>query len=429
MNKAEVWLWNKKIAYIDLDEKGFVNFEYTKSFLESGIQLSPFMMPLSNRIYMFPELLKTSFKGAPGLIDDSLPDRFGNAIIDNWLAKQGRLPESFNIIERLCYIGKRGMGALEYKPALSSDYSEDIEINNLVELANEVLKSKEKTKIRADKDGALNQLFLVGSSAGGARAKAIIAWNKEKNIIKSGQIDAGEGYDYYLLKFDGVSKSGDYGLSDPKGFTKIEYVYYLMAKDAGIEMMESELLEENGRSHFVTKRYDRINGEKIHAQTFGSLCHIDYNIPALASYEMLALRCIQLNIHQKQIDELYKRMIFNILGFNNDDHVKNFTFLMIKDGTWKLSPAYDLTFSYNPSSLWISKHQMAINGKRENITLDDVLSAAKVMRISKRKALNIIDEVKYALNNWSKYAKDLAIDNNVIKGIEKYIIEAEKMMG
>ena len=249
MNKAEVWLWNEKIAYIDLDEKGFVNFEYTKSFLESGIQLSPFMMPLSNRIYLFPELLKTSFKGAPGLIDDSLPDRFGNAIIDNWLAKQGRLPESFNIIERLCYIGKRGMGALEYKPALSSDYSENIEIDNLVELANEVLKSKEKTKIRADKDDALNQLFLVGSSAGGARAKAIIAWNKEKNIIKSGQIDAGKGYDYYLLKFDGVSKSGDYGLSDPKGFTKIEYAYYLMAKDAGIEMMESELLEENGRSH------------------------------------------------------------------------------------------------------------------------------------------------------------------------------------
>ena len=223
--KAEVWLWNEKIAYIDLDEKGFVNFEYTQNFQKSGIQISPFMMPLSDRVYSFPELLSTSFKGTPGLIADSLPDKFGNAIIDNWLAKQGRTPEDFNIIERLCYIGKRGMGALEYKPALSNDYSENIEIDSLVELANEVLKSKEKTRIESDKDDALNQLFLVGSSAGGARAKAIIAWNKEKNIIKSGQIDAGEGYDYYLLKFDGVSKSGDHGLSDPTGFTKIEYAY------------------------------------------------------------------------------------------------------------------------------------------------------------------------------------------------------------
>ena len=426
--RAEVWLWGRKIAYIELDDKGLVNFEYTPEFQKSGIELSPIMMPLSNKVYSFGELVSQSFKGVPGLIADSLPDKFGNAVIDNWLAKQGRLPESFNVIERLCYTGKRGMGALEYRPALSQDFSNVVEIDSLVDLANEVLHSRNKLEVKSDKDDALNQLFMVGSSAGGARAKAIIAWNKEENIIKSGQIDAGIGYDYYLIKFDGVSESGDHGLSDPKGFTKIEYIYYLMAKDAGIDMMDSELLEENGRSHFITKRFDRVNGEKIHVQTFGALCHIDYNIPRQASYEMLALRSIQLGIKQKQLDELFRRMVFNVLGVNNDDHVKNFSFLMNKDGIWTLAPAYDMTFSYRPDSLWVSQHQMSINGKGKNITLEDIMSVAKIMRISSRKAVKIIEEVRNALKKWEEYADKYSISETIITEIQKQMNIADSFL-
>ena len=426
--RAEVWLWGRKIAYIELDDKGLVNFEYTPEFQKSGIELSPIMMPLSNKVYSFGELVSQSFKGVPGLIADSLPDKFGNAVIDNWLAKQGRLPESFNVIERLCYTGKRGMGALEYRPALSQDFSNVVEIDSLVDLANEVLQSRNKLEVKSNKDDALNQLFIVGSSAGGARAKAIIAWNKEENIIKSGQIDAGIGYDYYLIKFDGVSESGDHGLSDPKGFTKIEYIYYLMAKDAGIDMMDSELLEENGRSHFITKRFDRVNGEKIHVQTFGALCHIDYNIPRQASYEMLALRSIQLGIKQKQLDELFRRMVFNVLGVNNDDHVKNFSFLMDKDGIWTLAPAYDMTFSYRPDSLWVSQHQMSINGKGKNITLEDIMSVAKIMRISSRKAVKIIEEVRNALKKWEEYADKYSISETIITEIQEQMNIADSFL-
>ena len=426
--RAEVWLWGRKIAYIELDDKGLVNFEYTPEFQKSGIELSPIMMPLSNKVYSFGELVSQSFKGVPGLIADSLPDKFGNAVIDKWLAKQGRLPESFNVIERLCYTGKRGMGALEYRPALSQDFSNVVEIDSLVDLANEVLQSRNKLEVKSNKDDALNQLFIVGSSAGGARAKAIIAWNKEENIIKSGQIDAGIGYDYYLIKFDGVSESGDHGLSDPKGFTKIEYIYYLMAKDAGIDMMDSELLEENGRSHFITKRFDRVNGEKIHVQTFGALCHIDYNIPRQASYEMLALRSIQLGIKQKQLDELFRRMVFNVLGVNNDDHVKNFSFLMDKDGIWTLAPAYDMTFSYRPDSLWVSQHQMSINGKGKNITLEDIMSVAKIMRISSRKAVKIIEEVRNALKKWEEYADKYSISETIITEIQEQMNIADSFL-
>ena len=423
-NRAEVWLWGRKIAYVDLDEKGYVNFEYTKEFQNSNIQLSPIMMPLSNRVYSFPELMSQSFKGVPGLIYDSLPDKFGNAVIDNWLAKHGRLPESFNAIERLCYVGRRGMGALEYKPCLFEDYDENIEIDNLVELANQVLRNREDVEIKSDNDDAINQLFMVGSSAGGARAKATVAWNKEKNIFRSGQIDAGEGYEYYLLKFDGVSDNGDHGLIDPKGYQKIEYAYYLMAKDAGIDIMDSMLLEEHGRSHFITKRFDRINNQKIHMQTFGAMCHIDYNVPRLASYEMLALRSRELGIEQKQIEELYRRMVFNVLGYNNDDHVKNFTFLMDKNGTWKLSPAYDLTFSYKPDSLWLSEHQMTINGKSRNINQSDLLATAKIMRLSSRKALRIINEVKNVLSAWIDYANKANVNGKQAEEIDKHIHSA-----
>ena len=424
INRAEVWLWGRRIAYIDLDEKGYVSFEYDKEFQKSNIQLSPIMMPLSDKVYSFPELLNQSFKGVPGLISDSLPDKFGNAVIDNWLAKQGRLPDNFNVIERLCYIGKRGMGALEYKPYLSSEHIGEIEIDNLVELANEVLNNRKSVEIHTDEKDSINQLFMVGSSAGGARAKAIISWNKEKNIFKSGQIDAGEGYDYYLLKFDGVDQSGNHGLSDSKGYTKIEYAYYLMAKDAGINMMDCQLIEENGRNHFITKRFDRVAGEKIHTQTFGALCHIDYNIPMQSSYELLALRCQQIGIIQDQLDELFRRMVFNVMGCNNDDHVKNFTFLMDKKGKWALSPAYDITFSYKPNSLWVSQHQMTINGKSKDITLTDLLSVAKVMRISKVKATRIINEVKDVLLNWRRYANDLSINEDFIEQIDSCIKSA-----
>jgi len=418
---AKVYLWDSLIGAISLeDDKRVVSFEYDRDFLNSGIELSPLHMPLSRRVYSFPTLLYEAFKGLPGMLSDSLPDKFGNAVINDWLARQGRTEDSFNVVERLCYTGKRGMGALEYEPSNGpQESSESVNVSKLVDFASKVLKDIESVHLKADDNMASNMLLKLGTSAGGARAKAIIAWNKETNDIRSGQIDAGKGYEYWLMKFDSVSGNGDHGLEDEPEYTLIEYAYYLMAKDAGITMNECNIFSENGRSHFMTKRFDRgENGEKIHMQTLGALAHIDYNTPGLCGYEQAAAYARKIGVVQKDIEELFRRMVFNVLAINQDDHVKNISFLMNKKGEWSLSPAYDLTYAYNSNNIWLKAHQMTINGKSSGLNDDDLISAGKSMDISSAKCKRIIDEVERAIKKWPEYADRVGMSDLTKKSVK-----------
>lgn len=419
---AEVYLWGTRIGIVHLDEKyGFVTYEYDKDFLHSGIEVSPICMPLSEKVYSFPDLDFQAFRGVPGLLADSLPDKFGNAVIDQWLAKQGRLPDSFNVIERLCYTGKRGMGALEYVPAKGpvSGASESVNIEELVNLASQILQGREQEKLAMTSEITQKQLLQLGTSAGGARAKAIIAWNEETGDIRSGQIDAGDGFGYWLIKFDGVTGNGDHGMEDAPEYTLIEYAYYLMACAAGIQMNECRVLRENGRNHFMTKRFDRgEHGEKIHMQTLGALAHINYNIPCLCSYEQMSLYARSLNLTENEVEQLYRRMVFNVLAVNQDDHVKNFSLLMNRSGKWSLAPAYDMTLAYDPSNHWLCAHQMTINGKNKNISKDDLIHSGISMDLKKIKCRRIIEEVARTVGNWHIYAEKAGVREKTMEDVK-----------
>lgn len=424
-----VKLWGTTVGYFHLEEgRNYVSFEYDRNFISMGVEVSPIMMPLSNRIYEFPELSIPAFKGAPGLLADSLPDRFGNAVIDQWLASEGRTPESFNVVERLCYTGKRGMGALEYVPSTGpkGDKNESIDLSRLVEFASAVLEEREKTHLSVQHDMSYNQLLKLGTPAGGARAKAVVAYNENTGDLCSGQINAGSGYDYWLIKFDGVSKNGDHDTIDVPEYTMIEYAYYRMALEAGIVMSECRLLEEAGRKHFMTKRFDRVNGGKLHMQSFGAISHIDYNEPGLSSYEMAALTSRRMGLPNNDIEQLYRRMVFNVLGVNQDDHVKNTSFLMDKNGTWKLAPAYDITFACDTGNKWLQSHQMTINGKRSNILINDMIACGQNMDLKSQKCKKIIEEVKSAVKKWHLIANSVGIRENTIELINK---EIEKNKG
>ena len=425
MTFAEVTLWGTKIGTVALpDDSNIATFRYDRDFLSSGIELSPLTMPLSTRQYSFAGLPYETFHGLPGLLADSLPDRFGNTVIDQWLARQGRAPASFNAVERLCYTGKRGMGALEFQPALGPGYdkNEQLKVNELVQLASDILNRRTDMHITAD-DTAMRQILQIGTSAGGARAKAIIAWNPETNDIRSGQIEAGQGYEYWLIKFDGVSKNGDHDLKDPPVYTRIEYAYYLMALACGIKMNECRLFEENGLYHFMTKRFDRENstGRKLHMQTLGAIAHYDYNEPAAYSYEMAASVLRRMKLPQSDMDQLCLRMIFNILTKNNDDHVKNISFLMDRKGTWSLSPAYDLTLSYKPDNRWLRAHQMSVNGKRTDITENDIFACAAVMDITKSKFKSMIERVRSTVSDFPKFAAQAKLLDATIKNVQQLI--------
>jgi len=342
MTLAEVQLWGRTIGAVSLEDgNNFAAFQYDPTFARSGIEISPITMPLREQLYVFPDLPPITFHGLPGLLADSLPDRFGNALIDTWLATQGRTPESFNAVERLCYIGGRGMGALEFAPALGPkpQRAKKIAIDALVKLASEVLSHRKNLKTTfagASRKNALNDILRVGTSAGGARAKAVIAWNRETDEVRSGQVAAGKGFDYWLLKFDGVAGNKDKELEDPKGYGAIEYAYYLMAKAAGVTMSECRLLEENGRRHFMAKRFDRLEGgEKLHMQSLCALAHFDFNHAGAYAYEQALMVIRQLNLPMATVEEQFRRMAFNIIARNQDDHVKNIAFLMDKTGRWR----------------------------------------------------------------------------------------------
>lgn len=411
IDACEVYMWGTRIGVIYQDAPlSAGRFEYDKDFQGSGIELSPFMMPLSNRIYSFPELVRLdAFHGLPGLFADSLPDKFGNAVIAQWLVDHGRTIDSFSAVERLCYTGKRGMGALEYVPSSRIGYSyDDINVTDMVRLASEILSQKAGTVLNTAKANVA-QLIEIGSSAGGARAKAVIAWNDKDGTVKSGQADVGEGYNHWLIKFDGVSSNGDHGLIDKKQYTLIEYAYYLMAIDLGIDMTECRIFSKDGLNHFMTRRFDRVAGDKVHIQTLAALKHYDYNRPGVCSYEAYADCARRLGIGKQGIEQLFRRMTFNVLCANCDDHVKNFSFMMDRKGTWRLSPAYDLTFAYNPDNKWISRHQMNINSKASFITDADLIACGTGMGLSKEYCSNTIEQTRTVINDWPGYAERAGI--------------------
>lgn len=429
INTAEVKMWGTRIAVIHLDEKNpYVSFEYDKQFVKSGIEVAPIHMPLSNRVYEFPNLVSDAFHGVPGMIADSLPDKFGNSIINQWLASQGKTERDFNVIDRLCYTGLRGMGALEYYPANGPipETDEPVNVKEMVRFASAVLNNRENSGLEMSEKLTCRQLLQLGTSAGGARAKAIIAWNEKTHEIRSGQISLGKDFGYWLMKLDGVSRNGDHGVEDEPEYTLIEYAYYKMALLAGIEMKECRIFSENGYHHFMTKRFDRVNGKKLHMQTLGAIAHIDYNTPGLCSYEQAAGYMRQMNLDAKDMEQLYRRMVFNVLAVNQDDHVKNISFLMDKNGVWKLSPAYDITFSYDIGNKWISAHQMLINGKKENITPEDLIRSGQNMDISTRRCKNIISDVTKAVDSWMAIADEAGIREKTAAYIEK-IMKLQKI--
>jgi serine/threonine-protein kinase HipA len=426
---AEVKLWGNTIGAVTLEEgDDFASFQYDASFAKSNIEVSPVKMPLiAEQVYTFRDLKYESFYGLPGLLADSLPDKFGNALIDKWLAVKGRTPQSFNAIERLCYTGDRGMGALEYLPAEGPGRttSHKINVDEMVGLASEILSQRENINSSFDdesKVGAVADILQIGTSAGGARAKAVIAWNPKTNEVRSGQVKTKEGFEYWILKFDGVSNNRDKELADPEGYGVIEYAYSKMAMDAGIEMNKCELFEENNRRHFMTQRFDRlVGGEKLHMQSLGALGHYDYGMARTHSYEQAFMLIRQLELPINNVEQLFKRMVFNVIARNQDDHVKNIAFLMNKLGEWSLSPAFDITYSFNPSGDWTRNHQMSINEKRDNFTLEDFKACAKTVSMKRGRAEKIIDEVKQVVSRWKEYADDVGVNPSARDGIQNVL--------
>ncbi len=416
---AEVWLWDRLAGAILWDEsQQLASFEFDQSFLRSGWDIAPITMPLrqGKRLYSFPETRRgrndafDTFKGLPGLLADMLPDKYGNQLINAWLVQNGRPTDSLNPVELLCFIGKRGVGALEIKPSLRTEVSKStsLELDSLVSIANKILNTREsfQTDLSQEEEEAMADILKIGTSAGGARAKAVIAFNPKTGEVKSGQVKAPNGFTYWLIKFDGVTDS-QFGAS--VGYGRVEMAYYLMAKEAGIEMNESRLLEENGRAHFMTKRFDRTDsGEKIHMQSLCGMRHFDFNQVGVYSYEQVFETMRMLRLSYPEAEQLFIRMVFNVLARNCDDHTKNFAFLMDQSGKWKLSPAYDICHAYRPGSLWVSSQSLQVNGKREGITDSDFLEIARKMNI--KKPDEKIDHVRMVVKRWNEFAEGVKVE-------------------
>ncbi|MFC6632443.1 type II toxin-antitoxin system HipA family toxin [Microbulbifer taiwanensis] len=418
---ASVNLWGERLGAVSWHPDGYGVFEYDPGFVQRGLDLSPIQMSIygGNRLFSFPGLNRETYKGLPGLLADSLPDKFGNAIIDAWLARQGRTPGDFSPIERLCYTGNRGMGALEFQPAVDGRFRESapVEIAELVQLAQSVTHRQQSLASNIgggdDSAGALGDILRVGTSAGGARAKAVIAMNGTGDV-RSGQVPAPAGYDYWLLKFDGVD---DIELGRSQGFGRIEYAYYLMALAAGIGMMESRLLEENGRAHFMTRRFDRTDSGKLHMLSMCGMAHLDFNQAGAHAYEQIFAVMRELHLPKSEAIQQYHRLVFNVLARNQDDHTKNVAFLMDRGGNWSLSPAFDLTYAHNPGGQWTNRHQMSINGKRDHFELEDLLAVGR--SISIKKPQEIVAEVAAAVARWPEFAGRAGVAESLVDEISR----------
>lgn len=427
---AEVWLWDKLVGAVLWDEvEQLAGFEFDSEFLRTGWDIAPITMPLSQgkKLHAFPEIRRgrndgfDTFRGLPGLLADMLPDKYGNQLINAWLVQNGRPTDSLNPVELLCFIGKRGVGALEIKPSLRSDAgaATNLEIDSLVGIANKILNFREdfQTDISKEEEAALADILKIGTSAGGARAKAVIAFNPETGEVKSGQVEVPAGFSHWLIKFDGVTDS-QFGAS--VGYGRVEMAYYLMALEAGVQMNECRILEENGRAHFMTKRFDRTDDGKIHMQSLCGLRHFDFNQVGMYSYEQVFETMRMLRLSYPEAEQMFIRMVFNVLSRNCDDHTKNFAFLMDKSGKWTLSPAYDICYAYRPGSLWVSSQSLQVNGKRERITDTDFLEVARKMNIKKPEEK--IEQVKVAIRNWRVFAEEVKVDPRLRDSIQATLL-------
>jgi len=428
METAYVNIWSARVGAIAWNPStGLGTFEFEPSFLNNYWDLAPLQMPLlqaRGRTFTFPELRDSkAFRGLPGLLADALPDRYANALMNAWLARKGRPSNSLNPVEMLCFIGKRGMGALEFEPAVPkvADSSTKIEINDLVQIANDILSGRQdfSANLSDNEEKALLDILKIGTSAGGARAKAVIAFNPDSKEVRSGQVNVPKGFTHWLIKFDGVTDS-QFGATD--GYGRVEMAYHLMAKAAGIEMTECKLLEEHGRAHFMTRRFDREPGKgKIHMQSFYAMQHCDFNEVTSYSYEQLFETMRLLGLPYPQAEQLFRRLVFNVISRNCDDHTKNFAFIMDKSGAWNLSPAFDVCHTFRPGSAWVSQQSLSVNGKRKNITRDDLLSVAKQMNI--KKSATIVTHVNDIVNKWPEYAEEVMVSPALRDAIDKTLID------
>ncbi|MBP6184152.1 MAG: type II toxin-antitoxin system HipA family toxin [Saprospiraceae bacterium] len=431
MEVAEVKIWGKLVGAVAWDaDTGFASFEFDPKFKQSGLDLAPLKMPVADNrnTFSFPELRKdkqsefNTFKGLPGLLADALPDKYGNQLINLWLAKQGRPQDSLNPVEMLCFMGTRGMGALEFEPAVPKENKRifSVEIDSLVATAQKMLDQREAfvTHLNNEEEQAVLEIVKMGTSAGGARPKAVIVWNEQTGQVKSGQTKAPEGFEHWIIKLDGVS---DVQLGSSHGYGRVEMAYYNMAKACGIDMMPSRLLEENGRAHFMTRRFDREkNDVKHHLQTFCALKHFDYNLVTSFSYEQL-FQCMRaLKLSYADAEQMFRRMVFNVIARNCDDHTKNFSFLLREAGRWELAPAYDLCHAYRPGSDWVSQHALSINGKRKAFTKADLLVIGEDIRC--KKASDIIDEIIDTVHQWKKFADDVNVPHTLRNDIAQTLL-------
>ena len=426
MNVAEVWMWDQQVGAVAWNEQQqLASFEYTASFKRSGIEPAPFMMPCSGtkRLFSFPELrprrgdTEDTFKGLPGMLADALPDRFGTTLINTWLASQGRPENSLNPVERLCFVGTRGMGALTFKPASRAidSAAEHVNVTELVDISRELLarRANFQTDLTYETE-AINSILQVGTSAGGARPKAVIAYNQTTGEVRTGQADAPEDFEHWLLKIDGAS---DVQFGESSGYGRVEMAYYEMAVAAGVVMMPSRLLVENGRGHFMTKRFDRTNGStRHHVQTLCAMKHYDFNNVLGYSYEQLFQTMRELRLSYADAEQMYRRMVFNVVARNCDDHTKNFGFLLKQGGEWQLAPAYDICFAYSPDSRWVSQHALSIRGKRKDFTRSDLIAVGK--SIGSKHATEILDEVVEVVRSWRSFAEEQGVTEKLTDHIE-----------
>lgn len=413
VNAIEVRIWGQTVGAVALDPRlGYYAFEFDPRFAASGIDLAPLAMPLAKarEPFVFTDLPEASFKRLPALLADALPDDFGNSLIDAWMAGKGVAKSAITPLDRLAYMGKRGMGALEFRPTRGPNVASQtaIKLSKLVDSARQAVHGEIDTDTHAK--AALAQIIQVGTSAGGARAKAAIAWNPATSEIRAGQFDVEDGFEHWLLKFDGMGKDNELGASQDYG--RIEYAYSLMASEAGIAMMPCRLLEENGRAHFMTRRFDRDGNRKHHMQTLCAMAHLDYKQKATHDYNQLFLTIVQLGLGHEALTEAFRRMVFNIMAANCDDHSKNFSFLLRQGSQWELAPAYDVTHAYNPQGEWTYQHLMGVGGRFSGITQADCLSVADRFGIGPAK--QVIRQVKAAIERWPEFAAQAGVEADEI---------------
>lgn len=412
----EVRAWGKRVGAIAADPgAGAFAFEYAPAWLRRGVELAPLTMPIkeAREPFVFPQLNPETFKGLPGLIADALPDKFGTNLIDAWLAHQGLAKPSVTALNYLAYMGQRGTGALEFRPATgdNKDSPEALKLGELVETTRLALHGNLGDDRQAV--AALANIVRVGTSAGGARAKAVIAWNPDTQEIRSGQFDVPTGFEHWILKFDGLGQDAELG--GTQGYGSIEYAYSLMAGAAGINMAPCRLLNENGRHHFMTKRWDRDGNRKIHAQTLCGLAHLDYNQRATHAYEQLFQVADQLGLDTTARQQIFRRMVFNVAAANCDDHTKNHAFILPENGAWSLSPAYDVTHAFSKSGAWTYQHQMSVAGKFSDIARRDFLAVADTCEVPD--ATTLVAEVRSAVAAWPDFARRAGLDEPNIRRI------------